>query len=81
MTLLVLGDLSVDVMGFRADDDRHCLEGCKLRSAKTLGAKEDTAATVIASAAHDDRLKNSAQRDVLGELSELLIGKLGPRVA
>ena len=81
MTLLVLGTLSVDVMGLGADDDRNYLEASPLRRAKTLRAKEDTVATVITSAAHDDGLKNAAQSDVLGELGELLIGELGPRVA
>ena len=81
MTLLVLGDLSVDVMGLRADDDRNYLEASPLRRTKTLRAKEDTVATVITSAAHDDGLKNAALSDVLSELGDLLIGELGPRVA
>ncbi len=74
MALLVLGDLSVDVMGLQADDDRHFSKPRPLRRAKTLRAEEDTVATVIASAAHDDRLKDAAQRDVLGELRKLLSG-------
>ena len=81
MTLLVLGNLSIDVMGLRANDDRDYLKASLLRRTKTLRAKEDTVATIATSAAHDDGLKNAAQSDVLSELDELLIGELSPRVA
>lgn len=81
MTLLVLGNLRVDVMGLRADDDRNYVEASLLRRTKTLRAKEDTVPTVITGAAHDDGLKNAAQGDVLSELSDLLVGERGPRVA
>jgi hypothetical protein len=81
MTLLVLRNLSVDVMGFGADDDRNYPEACPPSGAKTLRAKEDTVTTVPTNAAHDDGLKNAAQSDVFGELVDLRIGELGPRVA
>ncbi len=81
MTLLVLGNLGVVVMGLRADDDRDYFEASLLRRTKTLGAKQDTVPTGITGAAHDDGLKNAAQSDVLSELGDLLIGELGPRVA
>ena len=80
MTLLVLGDLSVGVMGVRADDDRDGLEPRPLRGTQALGAEEDAVATAIGSAAHDDRLKDAAQSDVLRELGDFFVGELGPRV-
>ncbi len=80
MTFLVLGDLSVDVMGLGADDDRNDLEASSPRGTKTLRAKEDTVATVFTSAAHDDGLKNATHSDVFSELGDLLVGKLCSRV-
>ena len=39
VTLLVLGDLRIDVMGDRADDDGDGLEPCPLGGTQTLGAE------------------------------------------
>jgi hypothetical protein len=80
MTLLVLGDLGVDIMGFRADDDRDHVEVRLLRSSKPFRAEDDAVAAVIGSPAHNDGLKNAAQSNVLSELGDLLIGEFGPRV-
>ncbi len=81
MALLVLGDLRVDVVGFRADDDRDDFEARPFRGAQSLRAEKNAVAAVIRSPTHDDGLKDAAQRDVLGELGNLLIRELGPRVA
>ena len=80
MTLLVLGDLVVDVTGMRADDDRDRIEIRLLCSSKPLGAEDDTVALLVGCPANDDRLEDAAQGNVLRELGELLVGKLGPRV-
>ena len=80
MTLLVLGDLVIDVKGLRADDDRDRTEIRLLRSSKTLGTEDDTVTTVVGRPAKDDGLKDAAQSNVLGKLGDLLVGKFGPRV-
>jgi hypothetical protein len=80
MTLLVLGDLVIDVMGLGADDDRHCVEIRMHRRSQPLGTENDTVAVVAGRAAHDDRLKDAAQRNVSGEFGDLLVGEFGPRV-
>src|SRR5947209_12268246 len=68
-------------MGFRADDDGNDLEPRLLGGAQTLGAEEDAIATSVGQPLHDDRLKDSTQGDVVGELRDLLFRKLLPRVA
>ena len=78
MTLLVLSDLSVGVMGLRANDDRHCLESCLPGGTQAFGSKEDSVAT--ACRARHDRLKDAAQRDVSRQLGDLFVRELGPRV-
>ena len=80
VTLLVLRDLGIDVMGFRANDDGDCAEIRLLGSPEPLGAEDDTVSVVVGRPAHDDGLKDAAQSNVLGELGDLLVGKFGPRV-
>ena len=80
ITLLVLGDLVIDVMGLRADDDRDSIEIRLLCSSQPLATEDDAVAAVVGRPADDDRLKDAAQRNVLRELGDLLVGKLGPRV-
>ena len=80
MTLLVLGDLRVGIVGLRADDDRDGLEPGLPRGTQTLRAEEDSVATGFASGARDDRLEDAAQRDVSGQLGDLFVRELGSRV-
>ena len=80
MTLLVLGDLRVAVMGVRADDDRHDLEPGLPGSTQALGAEDDSISRAFGNRAHHDRLEDAAQRDVSGQLGDLFIRELGPRV-
>ena len=80
VTLLVLGDLGVDVMGLRADDDGDCLEPRPFCRTQAFRAEDNPVATRFGCTAHDDGLKNSAHRDVSGELGDFPIRELGPRV-
>src|SRR5678816_3225524 len=81
MALLVLGDLGVDIVGFGADDDRDRLESGSLCGTQAFRAEQGTVAAYYGGWPHNDRLKNAAQSNVLGELGDFCIGKLGPRVA
>jgi hypothetical protein len=72
--LLVLRDLGVDVVGVRTDDNRDRLETGVLCSTEALRAEQDLVAAVDANVAHDDRLKDAVQGDVLREFGDLLIG-------
>ena len=80
VTLLVLGDLSVDVMGVRADDDRDGLEPCLPCGTKTLCAEEDVVTTGVGSRPYNDGLKDAALSDVVGKLGEFFVGEFGPWV-
>ena len=80
VTLLVLGDLGVGVMGGRADDDGDYLEPRALGGTKTLCAEEDAVTTGIGSRPYNDGLKDAALSNVVGELGEFFVGKFGPWV-
>ena len=81
VALLVLSDLSVDIMGLGADDDRHDFKAGSLRCAEALSAEEDAIVAVVRTPLRNDGLKDAAQRDVLRELVDFCFGKFGPRVS
>jgi len=60
MAFLVLGDLGVDVMGFRADDDRNGFEPRPPGGAQSLRAEEDAVAIRFGGTPHNDGLKDAA---------------------
>jgi len=80
VTFLVLGDLSVGIMGPRTDDDRDGLEPGLPRGTQTLRAEENSVATGLGNRARHDRLEDAAQCDVSGQLGDLLVRELGSRV-
>jgi len=60
VTFLVLSDLRLDVMGWRAHDDRHDLESRPPRRTQALGAEDNSISAGLGNRAHDDRLKDAA---------------------